>query len=259
MNSPADDDSGDLRYAEYVLGVLDADARAVLEREIASSSAAAAAAAQWRRRLEPLVEEISPETPPEVLWEHIRAALDADARNVRPRRGLWENLRLWHWLALGSGALLAAACAALVFMAVHQGPSPPIPYMAATITETNGQVGWTATMDLRHARMIVVPASPQPVRPNRTPELWLIPSGGKPIAVGLISTHAPTTLTLNAHLLTRLGPTARLAVSIEPHGGSPTGQPTGPVVATGAIGAAPAGARAARITPLRHHPPRRPA
>ena len=51
--------------------------------------------------------------------------------------------------------------------------------MAATITETDGQVGWTATMDIGKARMIVVPAAPQPVRPGRTPELWLIPHGGR--------------------------------------------------------------------------------
>jgi anti-sigma-K factor RskA len=40
-------------------------------------------------------------------------------------------------------------------------------------------------------------------------------------------------------MLARLGPTAALAVSVEPAGGSPTGQPTGPVIAKGAIGAAP--------------------
>ncbi|TAN00659.1 MAG: hypothetical protein EPN40_03600, partial [Rhodanobacteraceae bacterium] len=38
-------------------------------------------------------------------------------------------------------------------------------------------------------------------------------------------------------LVARLDPTAALAVSVEPPGGSPTGQPTGPVIAKGAIGA----------------------
>ncbi|HHX4174269.1 TPA: anti-sigma factor, partial [Burkholderia contaminans] len=33
----------------------------------------------------------------------------------------------------------------------------------------------------------------------------------------------------------RLDARAVLAVSLEPHGGSPSGQPTGPVLATGAM------------------------
>lgn len=242
MNTP-DDAPEDLRYAEYVLGVLDADARAEIEREIASSETAAAAEAEWRRRLLPLADEVAPETPPDRLWEQIRAALELEGQ--RAAGGLWQNLRLWHWLTLGAGSLLAAACAALIFQVVHRPAAPPIPYMAATIIETNGQVGWTAAMDIGKARMIVVPAAPVPIQSGRTPELWLIPPHGRPIAVGLISTHLPVTLSLSASLVARLGPAARLAVSIEPPGGSPTGAPTGPVVAAGDIGAAPAAASAA--------------
>jgi hypothetical protein len=53
-------------------------------------------------------------------------------------------------------------------------------------------------------------------------------------------------------MLARLGPTAALAVSVEPVGGSPTGQPTGPVIAKGAIGAAPdAGAGKVAISKAR--------
>jgi anti-sigma-K factor RskA len=55
----------------------------------------------------------------------------------------------------------------------------------------------------------------------------------------MIMPDKPTTLALDAALLSRLGPTALLAVSVEPIGGSPTGQPTGAVIAKGAISAAP--------------------
>ncbi len=241
MNTPLNDD-GDLRCAEYVLGVLDADARAAMAQELAAGGAAASAVAEWARRLAPLAEAVKPETPPPRLWQRICTRLEFDRPAAESGGRLWENLRLWHWLTLGSGALLAGACAALVFLLVHRPPTPAIPYMAATITENDGQVGWTATMDIGKARMIVVPATPLPVQADRTPELWLIPEGGRPIAVGLISTRAPITLRLSARLVARLGPTARLAVSIEPQGGSPTGAPTGPVIAAGAIGAAPAAA-----------------
>ncbi len=247
MNAPAEKDNSDLRYAEYVLGVLEADERAQVAREIAASEQAAAAVAMWERRLQALCEELAAQEPPADLWLRIRAALrhgDPAQRVAHPR--LWVNLPFWRWLALGTAAMLAAACVALATLLLHRPVRPAIPYMASTLSEANGRVGWTATMDLGKARMVVVPASPATLSAGQAPELWLIPKGGKPIAVGMISTVAPITLELSASLAARLGPTATLAVSAEPPGGSPTGQPTGPVIATGAIGAAPAGANPTR-------------
>jgi anti-sigma-K factor RskA len=243
MSTPSDD-IPELRYAEYVLGVLDADTRLAVEREMATSPSAAAAVQRWQRQLLPLAEEIVPEAPPARLWESIRAQLQLDAWRPELRnsaRDVGERLRFWRRLSLAAGALLAAACVAIVVLIVRRPMPPAIPYMASTITESGGRVGWTATMDIDKARMIIVPASPQGVGTGHAPELWLIPQGGKPIAVGVISATAPISIKLRPPLLAQLGPTAVLAVSIEPPGGSPTGQPTGPVIAQGKIGAATAG------------------
>lgn len=245
MNTPADEGNQNLRYAEYVLGVLDADVRAEVANEVRTSGEAATAVALWQRRLLPLTEEITEVAPAPYVWARIHDALQLDAAPAAkpvPRRGLWENLALWHWLGLGASAI---AIALLFVVALPRfAPAPPSPataltYMAATIKQDNGSTGWTATMDLQHARMVVVPAAPATLAQGRAPELWLIPAGQKPIAVGMISRDRPTTLTLAPALLAQLGPTAALAVSVEPPGGSPTGQPTGPVIAKGAIGAAP--------------------
>ena len=243
MNTPLDHDHDHLRYAEYVLGVLDADARAEVVREVETSDEARTAVELWRDRLYPLDAEIAPAEPPPYLWHRIRADLQLQPGPRTPptaaQPGLWQNLRFWHWLGLGASAIAAACLLILLVPRYAPAPTPPaIPYMASTITQTNGRVGWTATMDIAHARMVVVPAAPQSLASNRAPELWLIPAGQKPIAVGIIATNAPTTIKLAPELLARLGPTAALAVSVEPPGGSPTGQPTGPVIAKGAIGAA---------------------
>ena len=144
------------------------------------------------------------------------------------------------------------AVALLVVVSLPRpAPTPTVVnvgYMASTIQQDNGSTGWTATMDLQHARMVVVPATPVAFEQGRAPELWLIPAGGKPISVGMIARDKPTTLALDPTLLAQLGPTAALAVSVEPVGGSPTGQPTGAVIAKGAIGAAPdAGGKVAMI------------
>jgi anti-sigma-K factor RskA len=243
MNSTAaDDGNNSLRYAEYVLGVLDADARAEVAHEIATTDEAATAVALWQRRLMPLADTIAEVAPAPYVWARIHDALqlDAPARVQPSRTGLWENLQLWHWL--GIGASVVAASLLVVVSLPHRVTAPTAVsagYMAATIQQDNGATGWTATMDLQHARMVVVPATPVAFVQGRAPELWLIPAGQKPIAVGMIARDKPTTLALDPTLLAQLGPTAALAVSVEPIGGSPTGQPTGAVIAKGAISGAP--------------------
>ncbi|MDE2294204.1 MAG: anti-sigma factor [Gammaproteobacteria bacterium] len=240
---PLEPDDREVRYAEYVLGVLDARERAAVERESAERPAAAAAIAAWSQRLAPLAAEIAPVEPPERVWDAIRRRLRLDERTgVAPRTGLWENLRFWHWLGLGSAGLAATAAVVLLTLLLQRPTPPPIPYMAATIVQPDHRIGWTATMDIAQSRMIVIPGVPQRSSPGHAPELWLVPKAGRPIPVGMISDSAAVTIALSPSLVARLGPTATLAVSIEPVGGSPTGRPTGPVIGTGAIGAATAAA-----------------
>lgn len=63
----------------------------------------------------------------------------------------------------------------------------------------------------------------------------LIPADGKPRPVGLLRADAAVSLTLPADLAALAKNDAVLAVSLEPPGGSPTGLPTGPVIATGKL------------------------
>lgn len=248
MNTPADHHD-DLRCAEYALGVLDAAARREVEQQMQSDPRIAAQVEQWQQRLAPLAEEIGGVAPADYVWAHIVAALNLSATNVardtrtarpRERTGLWNNLRLWHWIGVSASAV-AAACLIALFVLPRQ-PSTPTAiqqgYMVASIQQNSGVAGWTATMDLQHGRMIVVPASPAALPSGKAPELWLIPPGKKPIALGVIGSNKSTTVTLTPALLAQLSAKALLAVSVEPPGGSPTGQPTGPVIAKGAISGA---------------------
>lgn len=245
MNTPADDGNHNLRYAEYALGVLGADARAEVAHEVMVSDEAATAVALWQRRLLPLADTIADATPAPYVWAriHDELKLDAPERTATPTpRGVWNNLPFWHWLGLG-----ATAVAVALLVVVNLPPRVPTPieasagYLAATIQQDNGSTGWVATMDPQHGRMVVVPGTPVAFASDKAPELWLIPAGGKPISVGMIALDKPTTITLDPALLTKLGTTALLAVSVEPPGGSPTGQPTGAVIAKGAISAATPG------------------
>jgi len=241
MNTPAADGDDNLRYAEYVLGVLDADARAAVAHEVETTSEAAVAVALWQRRLTPLTDTIDEVAPAPHVWARIRDTLRFDAHaRPEPPKGLWDNLQLWRWFGIGASAMAVALLVVVYLPRPSRTPTVVnAGYMASTLQQDNGSAGWTATMDLQHARMIVVPATPIVFAQGRAPELWLIPAGANPIAVGVIARDKPTTLALDSALLARLGPTAVLAVSVEPVGGSPTGQPTGPVIAKGTIGATP--------------------
>ena len=245
MNTPADDGTQNLRYAEYVLGVLDADARAEVAHEVMVSDEVATAVALWQRRLLPLAATIADAAPAPYVWAriHDELKLDAPERTAMPApRGVWNSLPFWHWLGLG-----ATAVAVALLVVVNLPPRVSTPseasagYLAATIQQDNGSTGWVATMDPRHGRMVVVPGTPVAFASGKAPELWLIPAGGKPISVGMIALDKPTTITLDAAVLAKLGTTALLAVSVEPPGGSPTGQPTGAVIAKGTINAATPG------------------
>jgi anti-sigma-K factor RskA len=242
MNIPAEEGDYNLRYAEYVLGVLDADTRAAVALEIENSTEAAAAVALWERRLLPLADEIAEVAPSPNVWVRIRNTLQLGApARMRPADGIWNNLPLWHWIGIGA-SIVAAACLLLLINPLPLAPTRgggSAGYMVSSIQQDNGVTDWTATMDLRNARMVVVPVTPVRFAQGRAPELWLIPAGQKPLSVGVIATDKPVTLVLDPVMLARLGPTAVLAVSVEPIGGSPTGQPTGAVIAKGPISGAP--------------------
>ncbi len=204
MNTPDDSDNNNLRYAEYALGVLDADPRAAVAQEILVNEQAAAAVALWQRQLAPLAEDIGEITPAAYLWSGIRQALQLDAPTPPAQRpSLWENLRLWQWIGAGTSLVAAACLVLLVVTPLRQQPPPSVVtagLMVSTIKQENGIASWTATMDLQRKQIIVVPASPGAIAPDRSTELWLIPHGQKPVPVGVFAADGVTTLKSESRL-----------------------------------------------------------
>ena len=72
--------------------------------------------------------------------------------------------------------------------------------------------------------------------PQQSYELWLLPAdGGAPQSVAVLATLSAR-VPVPESLRGRMVDGAKLAVSVEPPGGSPTGAPTGPVIMVGSIG-----------------------
>ena len=222
-------DSGDSApvAGEYVLGVLSAAGRRAFEARMAQDPALRAEVEYWEQRLGMLTAEVEPIDPPPRVWANIEAAI---ARST-DRGGLWQNLSFWRWATVGSAAAAAACLMALAYIARVPATNPPL---IAKLEASGGQASFVATVDSAGAGLTIVPAS-VPAVSERALELWLIAPGGKPQSLGLIEPSRPVHIALPAHLIQGIAPQATLAVSLEPLGGSPTGQPTGPVIASGKL------------------------
>ncbi len=213
----------DMQAAEYALGVLDGAERLAAQSRVAGEPAFAAMVALWEERLSPWSAEIADVAPSPAVWDRIASALPA------PRASLWQSLAFWRGLSLATGALAAACIAGLIYV----GNTPQQPPLIAAI-DGGGHHHFVATLDKSSGSMAVVPAS-YTADATRVPELWLIPADGKPRPLGLLHADSATTFTIPREMLAHAVSNAVLAVSLEPQGGSPTGQPTGPVIASGKL------------------------
>jgi anti-sigma-K factor RskA len=227
--------------AEFALGVLDGaelrDARALAM----SDAQFREAVGRWSGRLAPLLDDVELAAPPEGLWSKIeqRLASDVAGSNVIALR---RRVNLWR----GATAALTAIAASLALVLVTRPPERvevPVPVPAqqqasAPMVATLGDKGTTKMVASWNPgdRMLVVAASADmPVDNAHAHELWVIPAGGKPMSLGTMPGGRHMAMEVPEQLSSKLVDGATLAVSVEPAGGSKTGAPTGPVVASGAL------------------------
>jgi anti-sigma-K factor RskA len=231
----APEDEQKLVAAEYVLGVLDLTERRIVARQIERLPILAREVEDWEQRLGGLADGVAPVEPPAQTWDNIAAAIGAPttARAASSEPGLWQSLVFWRTFAIGSAALAAASVAALTYVGLAPPPTAQTPLLA-TLGQDSGQPGFVAAVGADGRTLTIVPAALL-ASDQRSMELWLIPPGDRPHSLGLIARGQPVRLIVPSELAGRLTPDAVLAVSLEPQGGSPTGQPTGPVIANGKL------------------------
>ena len=215
----------ELLAAEYALGVLAGTERTAAAQRVARDRAFAALVAAWEERLAPWTAELPEVAPPPQVWERIATQLSG-AQRQRPR--FWQSLMFWRGFGIVSS--LAAAClAVLLYLNVASQQAE----LVASI-EGDGQRIFVAVIDVKRAVIAVVPAAYRS-DPTRVPELWLIPSGGKPLSLGVLPADGLAQIAIPPAFADQTRRDAIVAVSLEPPGGSPTGQPTGPVIGSGKL------------------------
>ena len=228
--STMDRDDGAPLAAEYVLGVLDANDRRDFERRLAQDASLRTEVAFWEQRLGGLASEVKAVDPSPETWTRIETALAAGGHDPARPNGVWQSIAFWRFAAIGSAAVAAASLVALI--SVERAPTPNAPLVARLDASAGG--GFVAAIDASRNGLTIVPASIANVN-QRVLELWLIAPGDKPRSLGLIEPGRPVHIKLPADMLPRVAAESTLAVSLEPLGGSPTGAPTGPVIANGKL------------------------
>lgn len=234
--------------AEYALGTLDVVERAEVAARLDVDPELAAAVQRWEATLAPLTLAVPEVAPPAGTWEAIERRIEHLGPGGRPAlhvvresvatpqaepAGGW---RLW-----AIAATIAAVALGGLFVRERLAGTPlPQEPLVAVLSPDGKAPAFLVSVDVGRRELTIrriAAEAPQ----DRSHELWLVSdkvSGGKPVSLGLVG-GAPSTAELVKYDPAALEG-ATYAISLEPRGGSTTGQPTGPVVFSGKLQALPA-------------------
>ena len=212
--------------AEYALGTLRGRARERLKRWMRDDPELAREVAKWEARLAPLAHAVAPVAPPARVWDALQTRLEG-ARDAG-RRMSFSVWRALGWMAGGA----AAALVAVTLLLPSLRDTTPAAYVAVLSDAKTNRAVLVATAGQADKVLRVNTLDPSIQVSGRSLELWALPRDGKPKSLGVIGAQRAV-LRLDATADKSLGNVPALAISLEPQGGSPTGQPTGPVLYSG--------------------------
>lgn len=222
---------------EYVLGLLGEAETAEVENEIERNSALANAVAEARERFLPLDTNIDPAAVSPVLWDTIAtrlpeqtAAAEPSIASVSPRVPMAgnDNARTgWRATAISAIAASLILAGGLVWSVTRVAE----PLVVAVLLNEAGEVQAVVedfgndTASIRLLTDFNVPA-------DRTMQVWTLPSREMgPMSLGLLEdAHSAR---LSGSTLPKPQDAQLYEITLEQAGGSPTGRPTGPILAKG--------------------------
>ena len=223
-------DDDELLAAELAFGLIEGEERRAAEQRLTDDAVFADSVTQWRTYGAAMLDGRE-EAPRPSLWPRIMARLPAndDAVTLGP-----AGARGWKFAtaAASATALLLAAMVLERRPATLPAPVAARPPLVAMLTGAGSDTVVSVSFDPARRRLTLTAASLAPGA--RSAELWVIPADKKPRSLGVID-PAGNWREAPAPSAAAITPGATLAVSMEPQGGSPTGQPTGPVMLSGTI------------------------
>ena len=223
--SGMDEDS--VRVAEYALGLLTPDEHTAMGTRLRADRLLRTELGFWRTRLAGLDAQFAETPAPAAVWQRIERRLFAGSDPA----GWWNSLALWRGLSA------AAAAVAVIAIGVNIATPRPDPnafaaQLVAALSAQGSNVQVVALYNAQTGQVRLTTISGEAV-PDKDYELWAIEGTNAPKSMGVIPINQRVDVPVKSDILAGFGPGVTLAISLEPKGGSPTGAPTGPVVAAG--------------------------
>jgi anti-sigma-K factor RskA len=218
----------DASVGEYALGVMPPAERERFAADLEHDRNLRLRLAAWEERFASLGRDIAPVAPPADLFAKVEARLDGSA-SARKTRGWRVLLHGWRGFGFAGAAVLAVFAAILIAPRFAAAP----PQMIATLRTPDALLALDVRFDAAAQILIVTRVAGAP-EPSRDHELWLIAGGNPPVSLGVLPDAGAVTLALDGTLAAQLAG-GTLALSDEPDGGSPSGAPTGAVLATAPV------------------------
>ena len=216
----------DLMAAEYVIGTLSPEERAQAKALKNADSSFLASVIAWEHKLEPL-NALAPEVAPSPeLWTKIERRV----RGTKPARPTADTRFGYRKIAPLIAVIVLMVGLLTIYVANNRVAEQPL---IAMLQAKDGIERLALSYD-RAGDLLTLRSTLAPLGQTKRYELWVIAEGAKPVSIGVIdqapSLH-PGLSKFTDQQLSKL----TFAVSLEPEGGSPTGQPTGPVLMTGSL------------------------
>ncbi|MHC8397320.1 anti-sigma factor [Pseudomonas sp. LB3P93] len=210
--------------ADYAIGLMPSAARRRFEQLLLEDAALRAELAQWQESLATLTDALPEQPVPDRVWQAITARIEPQVLHVPEKRPFWNWLRV-----------TAAVCSLVIAVTLGVLYNRDNARYSATLLSADAQPA--LKVEAHEDYLKVEPLTLAALDPGRSLELWAIPADGKPISLGVIPAGGKGRVELSDAQKGLIGKSIALAVSLEPKGGSPTGQPTGPVLYQGALAA----------------------
>lgn len=209
--------------AGYALGTLRGPARARFDRLCERSGTARAALIRWEDRFIPLLPVLTPAIPRRQVWEQISQRIQSQTPPLKRRTTPWR------WALAGALALSLVVGISIRML------NPPL-QAVAVIGKDLARPLWKISRTAKFGALTIEALQEVRSNPQSAYELWALPGDGKPpVSLGLMPRSGRMERSLTAVQRAGLLRSNRVAVSLEPAGGSPTGQPTGPVLFIGVV------------------------
>ena len=225
----------DILSAEYVLGSLKGAARIRFEQLIKQRTDWAKALNWWQTHLHLLAETVPAVKPRKQVWQQIEKRLWN--KTTPSNASNWLRILSWRNTALLSTSLAFVFATFLALQAPNKA-SISEPTAVAMLANDKAQAGWLLSLANNtsgNAEIRANSLASLQTKNQNAYELWLLPTDkSKPISLGLLPQKGNKVLIVPANLVAMLAESG-LAVSLEPIGGSPTGQPTGAVLYQGKL------------------------